>query len=155
MADIQERIKNTGAFFSGMQVTKVDDADVIYVIVHFPPKWIIDDTVKEKYEVSVIDGKTDGEYLFCAEMAVGFDAVFDAIDHCVAVNRDAAERAQIFQDKIKELKEIFGNEENSIKKLKTLEFTFSKQKRETNKKKTPVEEVAEKELDIQNNETEQ
>ncbi len=153
MADIQERIKNTGAFFNGMQVTKVDDTDVIYVIVHFPPRWIIDDIVKEKYEVSVIDGKTEGEYLFCAEMSVGFDAVFDAIDHCITVNRDAAERAQIFQDKINELKEIFGNEENSIKKLKTLEFTFPRQKKEANKKKTLVEEVAEKELDIQNNET--
>ena len=153
MADIQERIKNTGAFFNGMQVTKVDDTDVIYVIVHFPPRWIIDDIVKEKYEVSVIDGKTEGEYLFCAEMGVGFDAVFDAIDHCITVNRDAAERAQIFQDKINELKEIFGNEEYSIKKLKTLEFTFPRQKKEANKKKTLVEEVAEKELDIQNNET--
>jgi hypothetical protein len=146
MADIQERIKQVGEYFSGMQVTKVDDTDVIYVIVHFPVRWIIDDNVQEKYDVSVVDGKTDGEYLFCAEMSVGFDAVFDAVEHCIQVNKDAMERAQLFQEKINELKEIFGNEENTIKKLRTLEFTFPRQKKEISKKRSPVEEVAEKEL---------
>lgn len=145
MADIQERIKKTGEYFGGMQVTKVDDTDVIYVIARFPSRWIIDDSVQDKYEVSVVE-QSDGEYLFCAEMSVGFDAVFDAVDHCIQVNKDAMERAQLFQEKINELKEIFGNEENTIKKLRTLEFTFPKQKKETNKKKSPVEEIAEKEL---------
>ena len=146
MADIQERIKRAGEYFNGMQVTKVDDTDVIYVIVRFPVRWLIDDTVQEKYDVSVVDGKTPGEYLFCAEMAVGFDAVFDAVDQCIQVNKDAMERAQLFQEKINELKEIFGNEENTIKKLRTLEFTFPRQKKEAARKKSPIEEVAEKEL---------
>ena len=56
MANIQERIKNTGVYFGGMQVTKVDDVDVIYVTLHFPTRWIIDPTVREKYEVSIING---------------------------------------------------------------------------------------------------
>ena len=145
MADIQERIKRTGAYFGGMQVTKVDDTDVIYVIARFPDRWIIDDVVQEKYDVSIVE-RSEGEYLFCAEMSVGFDAVFDAIDYCIQVNKDAMERAQLFQEKIKELKEIFGNEENTIKKLRTLEFTFPKQRKENNKKRSPIEEVAEKEL---------
>ena len=79
MADIQERIKKAGEYFGGMQVTKVDDTDVIYVIVHFPSRWIIDDAVQEKYDVSIVE-RSEGEYLFCAEMSVGFDAVFDAVD---------------------------------------------------------------------------
>lgn len=146
MADIQERIKKTGQFFKGMQVTKVDDTDVIYVVVRFPQRWIIDDAAAEKYDVSVIDGQEDGEHMFCAEMSVGFDAVFNAIDQCIQVNKDAMERAQLFQEKINELKEIFGNEENTIKKLRTLEFTFPRQKKEAARKKSPIEEVAEKEL---------
>ena len=146
MADIQERIKKTGQFFKGMQVTKVDDTDVIYVVVRFPNRWIIDDAVSEKYDVSVIDGQEEGEHMFCAEMGVGFDSVFDAVDHCIQVNKDAMERAQLFQEKINELKEIFGNEENTIKKLRTLEFTFPRQKKEATRKKSPIEEVAEKEL---------
>ncbi len=146
MADVQDRIKSIGQHFKEMQVTQVEGTNVIYVVVLFPERWIIDDTIPEKYDVNVMDGKTPGEYYFCAEMEVGFDKVFDAIDYCIGVNKDAMERAQLFQEKINELKEIFGNEENTIKKLRTLEFTFPRQKKEINKKKSPVEEVAEKEL---------
>lgn len=149
MADIQDRIQKVGPYFKGMQVTQVEETKVIYVIVSFPQRWIIDDAVQEKYDVSVMDGKEPGEYYFCAEMSLGFDVVFDAIDHCIQVNKDAMERAQLFQEKINELKEIFGNEENTIKRLRTLEFTFPKQKKEI-KKKSPVEEIAEKELGEEN-----
>ena len=100
MADIKERIANVGQFFKGMQVTKVDDTDVIYVIVSFPPRWLIDDAVTEKFDVNVMDGNEPGEHLFCAEMSTGFDKVFDAVDHCVRENREAMERAQLFQEKI-------------------------------------------------------
>ena len=151
MADIQERIKRAGEYFNGMQVTKVDDTDVIYVIVRFPERWLIDETVQEKYDVSVVDGKMPGEYFFCAEMSVGFDAVFDAVDQCIQVNKDAMERAQLFQEKINELKEIFGNEENTIKKLRTLEFTFPRQKKEISKKKSLVEEIADQEIEGREN----
>lgn len=153
MADIQDRIENIRQYFKGMQVTKVDDTDVIYVIVSFPSRWIIDDTIKEKYDVSVMDGTNPGEFYFCAGMDTGFDTVFNAIDHCVGVNKDAMERAQIFQEKINELKEIFGNGEYSIKELRTLEFTFPPQKKGKSRKKSPVEEIAEKELGAEDNET--
>ena len=134
MPDIQNRINSIGKFFKEMQVTQVDGTSVIYVVVSFPNRWIIDESVSEKYDVNVMDGKEPGEHYFCAEMNTGFDKVFDAIDYCIGVNRDAMERAQIFQEKITELKEIFGNEENSIDKLKTLEFVFQKQKKITKKK---------------------
>jgi hypothetical protein len=146
MADIQSRIENVKPYFKGMQVTQVDETNVIYVIVSFPSRWIIDEGIQEKYDVSVMDGKEPGEFYFCAEIGVGFDTVFDAVDQCIQVNKDAMERAQLFQEKINELKEIFGNEENTIKKLRTLEFTFPRQKKDMNRKKSPVEEIAEKEL---------
>ena len=153
MATIQERIKKLGPLFSEMQVTKVSDMDnnpidVIYVIVTFPHNWIIDDAVKEKYSVSVMEGNgAPGEYYFCADISVGFDAVFDAVDYCIKSNKEAAERAKIFQEKIVQLKEIFGNEEITIEELKNLDFVYSKKKKTPNqKKKTPLEEVAEKEI---------
>ena len=146
MADIQERITKLGEMFHEMQVTQVDGTSVIYVVVHFPARWIIDDAVQEKYGVNVMDGKETGEYYFCAEISAGFDTVFDAIDHCIQENKDAMERAKLFQDKINELKEIFGNEQNTIKKLRTLTFTFPPQKKEITKKKSPVDEVADKEI---------
>ena len=100
MADIQSRIENVKPYFKGMQVTKVDATNVIYVIVSFPSRWIIDEGIQEKYDVSVMDGKEPGEFYFCAEMEVGFDTVFDAVDQCIQVNKDAMERAQLFQEKI-------------------------------------------------------
>lgn len=149
MADVQERIKKISHFFKGMQVTKVDDTDVIYVIVVFPSRWVIDDTIQEKYSVSVIDGKEEpGEFYFCANISTGFDAVFDAVDYCIQTNKEAVERAQIFQQKIEKLKEIFGNEEITIDELRGLDFTYQKKKKTTGgqKKKSPIEEIADKEI---------
>lgn len=146
MADVQDRVMKISEFFKELQVTQVDGNTVIYVVVNFPMNWIIDKSAEEKYGISVAEGHTAGEYYFCTSIETGFDKVFDAIDFCIQVNKDAMERAKLFQEKIKELKEIFGDEENSIKKLRTLEFTFPRQKKEMNKKRSPIEEVVDKEL---------
>ena len=141
MNDVQYRIDKIKQYFKGMQVTQVDETNVIYVVVSFPERWIIDDEITGKYDVNVMDGKEQGEYYFCAEMSVGFDKVFDAIDHCVGVNRDAMERAQIFQEKIAELKEIFGDGTKTIDELRTLEFTFPPQKKSIKRSKVPVDKL--------------
>ena len=138
MDNIQYRINKIAEYFGEMQVTEVEEnVKVIYVKVYFPEKWIIDDSVEEKYDVKVINGRDLGEYLFCAELKVGFEKVFDAIDHCVGVNKDAMERTQIFQEKIQKLKEIFADGTRTIAQLKTLDFVFPPQKKlATPKKKT-------------------
>ena len=148
MADIQDRIKSIHEFFKEMQVTQVDDTSVIYVVVKFPQKWIINDTTREKYEVSVMNGHEVGEYYFCADISVGFDAVFNAIDDCIQANKDAMERAKIFQEKLLKLKELFGNEEISVDELKGLDFILGKtKKKQAAKKKTPLEEIADQEME--------
>jgi hypothetical protein len=143
MNDVQFRIDKIKQYFREMQVTKVDDANVIYVVVSFPQKWIIDDEITEKYDVNVANGNNPGEYYFCAELSAGFDKVFDAIDHCIGVNKDAMERAQIFQEKIAELKEIFGNGTRTIEELRALEFTFPIQKKGARKSKSTFEKALE------------
>ena len=151
MADIQERIKKIGNLFKEMQVTKVhteaEETNVIYVVVTFPARWIIDKDVETKFEVSVSDGNAQGEYYFCAQMMTGFDRVFDAIDYCIKVNEEAMERAKIFQEKLVQLKELFGNEEVSVEELKGLEFVLGKKKKSPAKKKTPIEEIADQEIE--------
>lgn len=148
MVDVQDRIKKIGGMFKEMQVTRIDDTNVIYIVVNFPQRWIIDDSTETKYEVSVREGKEPGEYYFCADLATGFDRIFDAIDFCIQVNKDAMERAKIFQEKLTKLKELFSNEETTVEELKGLEFTLSKPKKKPQtKKKTLIEEIA-------NNETE-
>lgn len=141
MNDVQYRIDKIKQYFKGMQVTQVDETNVIYVVVSFPERWIIDDEITGKYDVNVMDGKEQGEYYFCAEMSVGFDKVFDAIDHCVSVNKDAMERAQIFQEKIAELKEIFGDGTKTVDELRTLEFTFPLQKKNAKRPKVPADKL--------------
>jgi len=143
MNDVQYRIDKIKQYFKEMQVTNVDGTSVIYVVVSFPQRWIIDHEITETYDVNVMDGKEQGEYYFCAEMKVGFDKVFDAIDHCVGVNKDAMERAQIFQEKIAELKEIFGDGTKTIEELRTLEFTFPPQKKSVKRPKAPTSKLPE------------
>ena len=143
MNDVQYRIDKIKQYFREMQVTKVEETNVIYVVVSFPQKWIIDDEITGKYDVNVMDGKEPGEYYFCAELSVGFDKVFDAIDHCIGVNRDAMERAQIFQEKIAELKEIFGDGTRTTEELKTLEFVFPPQKKSMRRPTKAIEKVLE------------
>lgn len=148
MADIQERIKKIGEYFKEMQVTQVDGISVIYVVVNFPGKWIIDNSVEERYGVNVAEGNYAGEYYFCAPIEGGFDAVFDSVDLCIQVNKDAMERAKIFQEKIAELKELFGNEEISLEELKGLELVLGKAKKKPAiKKKTQIEEIADQEME--------
>ncbi len=143
MNDVQYRIDKIKQYFREMQVTKVEETNVIYVVVSFPQKWIIDDEITGKYDVNVMDGKEPGEHYFCAELSVGFDKVFDAIDHCIGVNRDAMERAQIFQEKIAELKEIFGDGTRTTEELKTLEFVFPPQKKNMKRSTKAIEKVLE------------
>ena len=152
MANIQDRIASIGGFFKGMQVKQIEETNVIYVVVTFPHNWIIDETVQEKFDVSVIDGEGQNDLYFCADMSVGFDKVFDAIDYCIQVNKDAMERAKIFQEKLKQLKELFGNEEISIEELKGVEFVLGKTKKKpAQRKKTPIDEIADKEIEGSDN----
>ena len=162
MENIQDMIKKIDQFFKGMQVTDVEGTNVIYVSVVFPERWVIDSSITDKYEVSVIDGQGQDELLFCADINTGFDKVFDAIDFCIQVNKDAMERTKIFQEKLTKLKEIyqenltklkemFSNMEYSIEDLKsleytTLELTIAKKKKTQQKKKTQIEEIAEQEM---------
>lgn len=148
MSDIQDRINKLGDYFQEMQVTQVNGTNVIYVVVSFPHRWILDcDVILQKYDVSVMAGKNDGDYYFCADISVGFDVVFDAVEHSIQVNIDAQERANIFQGKLLKLKELFGNEEISLEELKGLEFTMPKKRKPQTKKKTPLEEIADKEIE--------
>lgn len=159
MNDVQYRIEKVGEYFREMQVKQVDDTSVIYVVVNLPQRWIIDDEIPEKYDVNVINGQDPGEYWFCADISTGFDKVFDAIDHCIGVNKDAMERAKIFQEKINELKEIFGDGTRTVSELKTITFTFPPQKksmrsttpRQPKTYKAPSK-PAEKKIDTEENE---
>lgn len=134
MNNITERIKKISNFFIEMQVTNVEGENVIYVVVKFPLKWIIDEAYNESVGVSVINGNNSGEYYFCTSIETGFDAIFDAIDNNIEKMKEAEERTKLLIEKRNELEDLFEDETISLDTLKTIEFTF-RQKKDKNGKK--------------------
>ena len=158
--NVEERIEKVKQYFRGMQVENVDGSNIIYVIVQFPPKWIIDDEIPNKFGVSVGEGQDyKGQFYFCAEIEKGFDVVFDAVEYNIEKMLTAQERATLLRNKIEELQNMFMDESISIESLRTLEFTYKqpKNKKKTDKKVTipKVEESPlNQEIDTNNEELE-
>ena len=159
--DVKDRIENVKQYFRGMQVQNVDGTNIIYVIVQFPQRWIIDNDIPNKYGVSVAEGNDyEGQFYFCAEMEKGFDTVFDAIECNVNKMLTAQERAKLFREKTQELQNLFEDESISIESLRSLEFTLKTPKNKGKKEKkttTPKteESVLNQELDVNNEELEE
>lgn len=129
MAEVSERIKKIAPYFKGMQVEESNGEQVIYVMVSFPPRWIIDESIKDKFDVSVAD---DGQvFYFCASLAQGFDVIFDAIDYNIEKMKTAQERAALFRQKTQELQNLFSDESITIESLRTLDFTYRGKKKKT------------------------
>ena len=121
--DISNRIKKLGKYFNEMQIVEESGVQVIYVVVNFPSRWIIDEDYAKSKGVTVMQGDA-GQYFFCTELETGEEAVFDVIDDNIDKMREAIERAQLLTTKTKELKELFENEDIKIEKLRTIKFTF-------------------------------
>lgn len=121
---IKDRIKNISEYFRQMQVTSVNGEQVIYVIVEFPRGWIIDEEIEKKFNISILQGSNPNEYFFCADIDLGEEVLFDAIEYNISKMKDAIERAKLLQIKTKELSEMFQDESISIQQLRTLKFIF-------------------------------
>lgn len=124
--EIKDRIAKLGEYFKEMQITTLKGKQVIYVVVSFPQGWIIDENISEKYNVLVKEGQTEGDFYFVTEIENGESTVFDAIDYSIKCMKDAMERAKLLNEKVKELKAIFENENITLEELKTLTITYTK-----------------------------
>jgi hypothetical protein len=139
---IKERIENIKEYFDEMQIITVDGVQVIYVLVTFPNGWIIDPTLEAEYNITIGEGRINGEYFFSTEMANGEEVLFNAINKNIKKMKAAIERAELLKAKTAELKDIFTNEDNSLEYLRTLNFTFGTplvQSTETTEKEEPIE----------------
>lgn len=121
---ISERIKKLGKYFGEMQVVEQDGQQIIYVVVNFPPRWVIDDEFANKKNVTIMEGQIQGEYYFSTDLETGEEAIFDVIDDNIEKMQEAIERAKLLGEKTKELKEIFEDENTPIEKLRTIRFCF-------------------------------
>lgn len=122
MININEKIKNIGEYFKGMNVAE----GFIYVTVCFPDGWKISNRLEEKYEVKAIKTENEIGYYFFTSMDVGFEKVFEAIEDTISFNEVAVLKQQLFMEKIKELQILF--EDEPLETLETIEFKYKKKK---------------------------
>ena len=122
MADITQRIAKIKDYFQEMKVANTEEGEYIYITTVFPSGWILDNRTPEKFGVECVTEK--GLSYFWAKIDVGLDRVFDAVDFNVKVNKEAQEKVVLFNEKVKELQDIFADEDNDIERLKTLQMVF-------------------------------
>jgi hypothetical protein len=128
MANVKDRIERIRDYFVAMKVEELEDGNqVIFVTVKFPTRWFILDNIEEKYGVVVERSKDEkGVYFVGASLEDGFEPIFDAIDENINVMELAEERTKLLDEKIKELKKVFDDADNTVEMLRNLEFSFRK-----------------------------
>jgi hypothetical protein len=143
--NIKERIANLGTYFHSMNVAA--ENGIIYVLVQFPKGWGCSETTEYNFNVKSVQDETPGFFYFFADLEVGFDKIFDAIEYNINFNKEAQAKVNLLRTKIEELKTIF--EEEDIDTLNTLEFKIKKKKikgnknKSTNEDKTSSDEIVE------------
>lgn len=135
--NIKERIERLGMYFHSMNVAA--ENNIIYVRVQFPKGWGCSELTEHNFSVTAVTDEIPGYFYFFANMDVGFDKIFDAIEYNIQFNEEAQAKVSLLREKIEELKTIFENEDINV--LKTLEFKYKKKKTKlTSRKKQSNEE---------------
>lgn len=134
MVNINEKIKNIGDYFLGMNVAE----GFIYITVRFPDGWKVSNRLEEKYDVKAIRTENEMGYYFFTSMDVGFEKIFEAIEDTISFNEVALLKQALFMEKIKELQILFEDEPLDV--LETIEFKYKKKRGKKN-------EVKEKEVE--------
>lgn len=130
---LNDRINKIKAYFKGFNIVQ----ETTFVLVKFPETWkAFDETyINDKFKVYT-GNKEEGMY-FVTETVNGNECLFDAIDYVINVNRSIEEKQILLQKKAEELTNLFVNE--SLERLKTLEFVFKEDKQTTKRKATNID----------------
>lgn len=145
---IRDRIAKLGKSFRKMEIVSNEvDGQQVYVAVALPSNWIVDERTEEKFGV----GHTtdNGITFFWGALEDGENNVFDAIEYNIEQNRTAQEKANLFEEKVRDLQNIFTNDEYTIEQLRSLKIVVGE-----NKFSLPVSTVLQdKKKKIKNEET--
>ena len=120
--NLKERIEKLGTYFKSMNVAS--DDNIIYVLVEFPKGWGCSEVTEHNFNVKAVRDEMPGFFYFFADMEIGFNKIFDAIEYNISFNEEAQAKVYLLREKIEELKCIFESED--IEVLKTLEFKYKK-----------------------------
>lgn len=129
--NIKERIERLGTYFHSMNVAA--ENNIIYVRVQFPKGWGCSELTTYNFNVTAVTDEIPGYFYFFANMDIGFDKIFDAIEFNINFNEEAQTKVTLLREKIEELKNIFETEDINV--LKTLEFKLKKKVSKKNKVK--------------------
>lgn len=127
--NIKERIEKLNPYFKSMNLAA--ENGIIYILVEFPKGWGFSELTEYNFNVKVVRNEFPGQFYFFADIEIGFDALFDAIEYNIIFNEDAQTKVFLLREKIEELKDIFEKED--ITTLKTLEFKIVKKKKNNRK----------------------
>lgn len=140
--DIKNRIQNINEYFKSINVHAEDN--IIYVLVQFPRGWDCSELTEPNFNVKCARESDELIYFF-AQIEVGLDTIFDAIEYNINFNKEAQIKVDLLKEKIEMLKCIFEKED--IKTLETLEFKY-KTTSKRSKKKTNNKNINDNELEI-------
>lgn len=112
-----------------------------HISIIFQDGW---DVILPESENIYVEKRNDAYHYIASIDTVNLNDIFACIESTIDYNKDLERKLELFKEKTIELQEIFSNE--SYDKLKTIEFTFPKEKKKTKKKKeTKTENIVEKE----------
>ena len=120
--EVTERISKIKEYFREMKVATTEEGEYIYVTLVFPGGWILDGRTLDKFNVECTT--ENGISYFWAPIETGISTVFDAVEYNIKSNKEAQEKVVLFNDMVKQLQDIFSDDENDIEKLKTLTISF-------------------------------
>ena len=129
--DLAYRIEHIKPYFISFNVVAEESA--AYAVVRIPKGWTIPDktALKENFKVEI--APIQEGICFVTEITNGSDCIFDAIDYVVDFNKKVEERKGLFEEKIKELGDIFARE--TLESLKNLKFVIEMPKKSAKKAK--------------------
>jgi hypothetical protein len=120
------RIEKIAPYFIEMKVINAENETIIYINVSFNKNWVVPD-LPSKWNVDFFK-KDDGTWVFYTQLSNGEKELFDSIDFIIQTNLDIEKRQELFLFKMRELENIFKDENNDLKTLSTLTFNFKQKK---------------------------
>lgn len=126
--DLQGRIKDISEYFKGFEFVE----NLLIIKVQYKDKWDVFGKKDESIKVTP-DENIPNLYFYYGDSSLGYDDFFDLIEHTIQYNIEKEEKLHLLNEKIKELKDLFIQED--VETLRTLKFICEKGKKKAQTQK--------------------
>lgn len=96
--------------------------DIIIISLVYPKTWTVLQTKSNEVQTT----SENGRYFYWIPLETNVEKVFELIDETIEYNKDIEAKAELFKQKINEMKQLFLEED--FQTLKTMEFKLKKKK---------------------------